>query len=149
MQTTLTKYQDSSNVDGDTTSFSELRGKLSQLWQLYTGGQSMSEHITTSSRATEVLEKVAEIGWNNYRSCCEGKVENARQLWRQSESLLIAAAEIDEAGEKMLLGECKRLLAACDHLVEAEEEILRLMDMGCEYYVFAHQNQELVLQVQT
>ena len=109
----------------------------------------MSEHMTMSSRATEVLEKVAEIGWNDYRSCCERKVEDECQLWRQSESLLIAAAEIDEAGEKELLGGCQRLLAACDHLIESEEEILHLMDMGCEYYVFAHQNQELVWQVRT
>jgi hypothetical protein len=57
--------------------------------------------------------------------------------------LLTDAAELEGMEDNGLLYGCKRLLEAGDLLIQSEEEILRLMDIGTEAYRSAYQNGEL------
>jgi hypothetical protein len=125
----------------------KLQKQLSQLWQLH-GGESASDRFAMmNSRATEVLGTVNEQSWRDLRSLCESAVDSAQRLWRESEALVIAAAEVDEISNgKVLLYGCKRLLEASDLLLTSEEEILCLLDTGTKNYSFAYKNDGLCWQ---
>jgi hypothetical protein len=99
-----------------------------------------------SNRAREVIGNAAERGWEDYRSICEQSLATSRQLWTQAESLITAVADTcqDDCVELLVEGNC--LLAACDRLVESEEEILELNDLSAQTYVSAHEQCDLVWQ---
>jgi hypothetical protein len=60
---------------------------------------------------------------------------------------VVEAAEVDiEWENRTLLEESQRLLAACDRLIAAEEEILQLNDLSAETYVSAYEHGILVWQ---
>ena len=99
-----------------------------------------------STRAREVIGNVAERGWENYRSICEQLLATSHQLWTQAESLITAVADACQDDCMELLVEGNRLLAACDRLVESEEEILVLNDLSVQSYVSAHEQRDLVWQ---
>ena len=124
----------------------KLQKQLSQLWQLHSGKNNAARRTIMDDRATEVLREVNRRGWDNYRSLCEEAVNSTRQIWRESEALVNAAAEVDQTYEKALLCRCKRLLEAGDLLLASEEEILCLSDTGAECYGFAYENGELYWQ---
>ena len=72
------------------------------------------------------------------RNDCEETLATARRLWRESESLLYAAAEDDEDSDMIVLvAECKVLLTACNDLITSAEEILRLYDLGTDTSVIS------------
>ena len=93
------------------------------------------------------LREVARCGWDNYRSICEEATKAARQLWHRCETLVNATAEVDGTEGEALLCESKQLLGACDLMVESEEEIVCLMDLGIDDYTSAHQNDDLCWQL--
>jgi hypothetical protein len=99
-----------------------------------------------SNQAREVIGNVAERGWEDYRSICEQSLVASRQLWTQVESLIAAAADACQNDCVELLVEGNHLLAACDCLVESEEEILELNNLSAQTYVSAHEQCDLVWQ---
>ena len=100
------------------------------------------------SRAHAVMSVVAHSGWDKYRTTCEEALEEARQLWVKSESLVVEAAEAEIGSEKsVLLEECQKLLEACDCRVAAEEEILALNDLSAHTYILAHEGSRLFWQL--
>ena len=123
-----------------------LQKLLGELWILHGGYNTSSELALMSTRAREVIGNVAERGWENYRSICEQLLATSRQLWTQAESLITAVADACQDDCMELLVEGNRLLAACDRLVEYEEEILVLNDLSVQSYVSAHEQRDLVWQ---
>jgi len=92
-----------------------------------------------------VIGNVAERGWEDYRSICEQSLATSRQLWTQAESLITVADACQDDSVELLV-EGNRLLAACDRLVESEEEILELNDLSAQTYISAHEQCDLVWQ---
>ena len=117
--------------------------QLSRLWAIC---GTESEELLLASRAEEVLHEVAKSGWEQYRPVCEAELMAARQLWSNSEELLVEVAERGNDIDRSLLGGCQELLAACDCWIAAEEEILDLNDLSAETYVLAGEQRDLVWQ---
>ena len=93
-----------------------------------------------------MIGNVAERGWEDYRSICKQSLATSCQLWTQVESLITAVADACQDDRVELLVEGNRLLAACNHLVESEEEILELNNLRAQSYVSAHEQYDLVWQ---
>jgi hypothetical protein len=111
----------------------------------------LREQQFMSSRAHDVIHAltVAQVGWEEFRTSCEDALDDARQLWTKSESLVIQAAAVEadvDGGDTVLLMECQKLLEACDRRIAVEEEILELNDLSAEAYVFAHEGGRLLWQ---
>jgi hypothetical protein len=123
-----------------------LQKLLEELWILHGGYNTSSESVLMSNQASEVIGNVAERGWEDYRSICEQSLATSRQLWTRAESLIMAVADACQDDHVELLVEGNRLLAACDRLVESEEEILELNDLSTQSYVSAHEQCDLVKQ---
>ena len=117
-----------------TDKLDNLQHQLRQLWAIHGGENDSPQLMVMKNRATEVLGEVARWGWQEYRSICEDAAETARRLWHKCEALVTAAVELDGMEENGLLCRCKRLLEACDLLIDSEGEILCLMDTGTEDY---------------
>ncbi|KIM72664.1 hypothetical protein PILCRDRAFT_93371 [Piloderma croceum F 1598] len=94
--TTLTKTE-----GGET-----IREELSKLWAMHGAQDALQEQQFMSSRAHDVIHAltVAQVGWEEFRTSCEDALDDARQLWTKSESLVIqaAAVEADMDGGDML-----------------------------------------------
>jgi hypothetical protein len=133
-------------VTQGTSKVPTLQKLLGELWILHGGYNTSSELALMSTRAREVIGNVAERGWENYRSICEQLLATSHQLWTQAESLITAVADACQDDCMELLVEGNRLLAACDRLVESEEEILVLNNLSIQSYVSAHEQRDLVWQ---
>jgi hypothetical protein len=142
----LPYQQAEGNNAEQTNKLHSLENQLVQLWAIHGGENNSTWLMVMKNRTTEVLGEVARWGWQEYRSICEDATETARRLWRKCEALVMAAVELDGMEENGLLYGCKRLLEACDLLIDSEEEILCLMDMGTEDYRSAYQNGDLCWQ---
>jgi hypothetical protein len=121
---------------------------LGELWVLHGGHNTSSELTLMRNRAQEVMRNVAERGWVNYGSICERSLATSRQLWTRAEHFIAAVADTDACQEShgVLLAGGKRLLEACDRLVESEEEILELNNWSAKTYVSAYGKRDLVWQ---
>jgi hypothetical protein len=128
---------------GEATEIQTLQHQILQLWEVVGGESDSARLIVMENRAAEVLRKVIRYGWEDYWTTCEEAVEAGRQLWRQCEALVNAAAEVGGTEGNTLLCGSKRLLTACDLLIASEEEIVSLMEMGMEAYRWAYQHGEL------
>lgn len=138
---------DQSNSPSDIDAvIARLQQQMLQLWQLHGGDSKLARHKLLKNRAANVLREVSRCGWDDYRSICEEATEAARQLWHRCETLVNLTAEVDGTEGEALLCESKRLLKACDLMVESEEEIVHLMDSGIDGYRSAHQNNNLCWQ---
>lgn len=104
--------------------------KLSDLWDVH---HQQSNATNASIRSTAYSN--ADTSCREPRYIFEGSLKAARKLWSQTEALIAETVDIDGDGESGLLGQCKRLLTACDDLVVAQEESLRLYDLSAEPYV--------------
>ena len=93
-----------------------------------------------------MIGNVAERGWEDYRLICEQLLATSHQLWTQVESLITAVADACQDDCMELLVEGNHLLAACDLLVESEEEILALNNLITQSYVSAHKECDLLWQ---
>jgi hypothetical protein len=119
------------------------------LWAAYGAKDAGSAWLLMQSRAHAVMSAVTYSGWDKYRTTCEEALEEARQLWVKSESLVVEVAETEIGSDKSdLLEACKELLEACDCCIAAEEEILELNNLSAQSYVLAHEGNRLFWQRQ-
>ena len=71
------------------------------------------------------------------RRQCEEALVVARRLWSECETLVYAAAALEDSEEHseitgVLLAESKKLLTACDELIVSKEEILQVYELSAE-----------------
>ena len=117
------------------------------LWAAYGAKDAGSARLIMQSQAHAVMSAVTHSGWDKYWITCEEALEEARQLWVKSESLVVEVAETETGSDKSdLLEACKELLEACDCHITAKEEILELNNLSAQSYVLAHEGDQLFWQ---
>jgi hypothetical protein len=116
-----------------------LSKRLSELWETHTR---QNETTETMSMVVMARSGATGMGFDSYDATTSREsLAAARQLWSQTESLVIAAADVDPESQSSLklLGDCKKLLTACDELVSSQEQLLQLFDMSAQTYVIGHE----------